>query len=185
MADEAPPPLPPDSAATGSVGPQSPGSSADASAIVQSFVPGTIGLRPITTAEQLLELAKSGVPAEMKSEILASIVVGAQQLIVADLQHRFDVCEKEGVKLRRKLSEAKEALGDARGDVRVRDERVRNLKSNRRRDTLLMFLSSVVFGIGGAFIGRSNAAAILGFAVGIVLFAFVLLERPADADGAK
>jgi hypothetical protein len=133
----------------------------------------------------MVELARSGLPPETKAEMLGAMLLGAQQARLADVQHRFDLSEKEVGRLRRQLSDVKDDLAEARGDVRVRDQQIVNLKEHRRRDTLLLSISSILFGVGGAFIGRSLAAAIVGFAAGLALFVFVLLDRPARSGGAK
>jgi len=174
---------PPDTEETGSLGPQSVMTPAEATSVVCTAPTDSRGLTTISTAEQLAELARSDEPAEVKRDIVVGMLLGAHQGAQADLRFRLQGTERELAKVRRQLAAANEEAGNLTGDVRVRDERIGHLHAHRNREAFLAFVSSILFGIGGAFIGRSLPATLIGFGAGLLLFIYGWFHAPFDSAG--
>ena len=183
MSDEdsaIPPPEPP---ITGSIGEQQPSTMQTAQEVVLHRPKSDNGLIPVTTAEQLAALARSDEPSEVKRDLLVGMLVGTQQAQLADVQLRLQQLEKECVKLRKQLAEECQEAERLRGDLRVCSERISQLRAHRGRDNFLLFVASVLFGVGGAYIGRSVPTTVLGFGAGIALSDFVWSKAPAATEG--
>jgi hypothetical protein len=178
-------PPPPETANTGSSGEQKTPNTDAESMIVHEAASVNGGLVPVTDAEQLADLATSGVSVELKQQIVASMLVAKIQGSESDLRVRLQNSEKDLGKARKQLADAKEEIGELHGDVRVRDATISHLREHKTRDAFLWALSTILFGIGGGFIGRNLPATIIPFVAGAVLFAYGWFGGSSKAEGPK